>query len=244
MTQATGAPMIATSSEPWDAIVVGSGITGGFAAMELTRRGLKTLVLERGPDVTHSRDYQFEHTRPWQQPSRGRPQRRHLAETKPIQSRTGFMLPTIENWFVDDTEHPYIEERPFSWIRGYQVGGRSLTWGRQSYRLSDLDFTANAREGIAVDWPIRYKDLAPWYDYVEGIVGISGRNEGLSQLPDGNFLPPMCRASRCPATGHPDPVRESGPGPRTRSPLRRPPRTAESRSATAAAGRARVFRHR
>ncbi len=191
MTEATGAPLIATSGEPWDAIVVGSGITGGFAAMELTRRGLKTLVLERGPDVVHSRDYPYEHTRRWQQPSRGRPQRRHLAESKPVQSRTGFMLPTMEKWFVDDTEHPYIEERPFSWIRGYQVGGRSLTWGRQSYRLSDLDFTANAREGIAVDWPVRYKDLAPWYDYVEGIVGISGRNEGLSQLPDGNFLPAM-----------------------------------------------------
>ncbi len=191
MTEHSTAPMIATSSEPWDAIVVGSGITGGFAAMELTRRGLRTLVLERGPDVVHGRDYLYEHKRPWQMPSRGMLQRRHLDEVKPVQSRTGFMHPGMERWFVDDTEYPYLEDRPFSWIRGYQVGGRSLTWGRQSYRLSDLDFEANAREGIAVDWPIRYQELAPWYDYVEGIVGISGRNEGLGQLPDGNFLPAM-----------------------------------------------------
>lgn len=191
MTEQNAAPVIATSSEPWDAIVVGSGITGGFAAMELTKRGLRTLVLERGPDVVHGQDYIYEHKRPWQIPSRGLPQRRHLEDTKPVQSRTGFMTPTMARWFVDDVEHPYIEERPFSWIRGYQVGGRSLTWGRQSYRLGDLDFEANAREGIAVDWPVRYQELAPWYDYVEGIVGISGRTEGLSQLPDGNFLPPM-----------------------------------------------------
>jgi choline dehydrogenase-like flavoprotein len=114
MTERSAAPMIATSSEPWDAIVVGSGITGGFAAMELTRRGLRTLVLERGPDVVHGQDYSFEHKRPWQMSSRGIPERRHLEQVKPVQSRTGFMRPGIERWFVDDTEHPYLEDRPFS----------------------------------------------------------------------------------------------------------------------------------
>jgi choline dehydrogenase-like flavoprotein len=172
----------------FDAIVIGSGISGGWAAKELCEKGLKTLVLERGKNVEHVKDYTTAFMHPWQFPH-------HLnnslkdSEENPVQS-------TVYNegskqFFVSDKENPYIQEKPFAWIRGYQVGGRSLTWGRQCYRLSDLDFEANAKEGIAVDWPIRYRDIAPWYDYVEDFAGISGRAEGLPHLPDGQFLPPM-----------------------------------------------------
>jgi choline dehydrogenase-like flavoprotein len=174
--------------QTFDAIVVGSGISGGWAAKELCEKGLKTLVLERGRNIVHVKDYTTAFTAPWQFPH-------HLQKTledqaeNPIQSQ--IYDEGSKQFFVNDHEHPYIQEKPFNWIRGYQVGGRSLTWGRQCYRLSDLDFEANAKEGIAVDWPIRYKDLAPWYDYVENFVGISGKAEGLPQLPDGQFLPPM-----------------------------------------------------
>src|SRR5579863_8912200 len=172
----------------FDAIVVGSGISGGWAAKELCEKGLKTLVLERGRNITHIKDYTTAFMPAWEFPH-------HLAitqkerEENPIQS--GVCNEATKQFFVSDHDHPYIQEKPFFWIRGYQVGGRSLTWGRQCYRLSDLDFEANAKEGIAVDWPIRYKDIAPWYDYVESFVGISGKAEGLPQLPDGVFLPPM-----------------------------------------------------
>jgi choline dehydrogenase-like flavoprotein len=172
----------------YDAIVIGSGISGGWAAKELCEKGLKTLVLERGRDITHIKDYTTAFMHPWQFPH-------HLnitqedREKNPVQSLA--YDEGSKAFFVSDEEHPYIQEKPFNWIRGYQVGGRSLTWGRQCYRLSDLDFEANMKDGHGVDWPIRYKDIEPWYKYVEDFVGISGHPEGLSQLPDGDFLPPM-----------------------------------------------------
>jgi choline dehydrogenase-like flavoprotein len=175
-------------SNTYDAIVVGSGISGGWAAKELCEKGLKTLVLERGRNVQHIKDYTTAFLPPWQFPHRLQNTEKDKEEN-PIQSQA--YNEASKQFFVSDKEHPYIQETPFNWIRGYQVGGRSLTWGRQCYRLSDLDFEANAKEGIAVDWPIRYKDIAPWYDYVENFVGISGRPEGLPHLPDGQFLPPM-----------------------------------------------------
>src|SRR5579859_3957770 len=172
----------------YDAIVIGSGISGGWAAKELCEKGLKTLVLERGRNVRHIKDYTTAFMAPWEFPHHLENTRKNKEED-PIQS--GAYSESNKQFFVSDREHPYIQEKPFNWIRGYQVGGRSLTWGRQCYRLSDLDFEANAKDGIAVDWPIRYKDIAPWYDYVETFVGISGKPEGLSHLPDGVFLPPM-----------------------------------------------------
>jgi choline dehydrogenase-like flavoprotein len=176
------------SANRFDAIVVGSGISGGWAAKELCEKGLKTLVLERGRNVEHIKDYNTAFLHPWQFPHRLQNTEKDKAEN-PIQSQV--YNEASKQFFVSDKDHPYIQEKPFNWIRGYQVGGRSLTWGRQCYRLSDLDFEANAKEGIAVDWPIRYKDIAPWYDYVESFVGISGNQEGLPHLPDGQFLPPM-----------------------------------------------------
>ena len=174
----------------YDAIVVGSGISGGWAAKELTEKGLKTLVLERGRDVKHG-DYPTANLDTWDLPYRDRvPPSERKRQAK--QDRTGYCITqSRKHWFVDDIDNPYSEDKPFDWIRGYHVGGRSLMWGRQSYRLSDLDFEANAKEGIGVDWPIRYKDIAPWYDHVEQYIGVSGQNEGLAQLPDGKFQPPM-----------------------------------------------------
>lgn len=181
-------------SEPqdrYDAIVVGTGISGGWAAKELCENGLKTLVLERGPMVEHRKDYPTAHKDPWDLPNAGRPTREVL-ERKPKQNRTGYTTHmATEHFFVDDLDHPYNEDRRFDWMRGYHVGGRSLMWGRQSYRMGDVDFEANARDGIAVDWPVRYDELKPWYDYVEEFIGVSGVNLGLPQLPDGKFLPPM-----------------------------------------------------
>jgi len=176
----------------FDAIVVGSGMTGGWAAKELTEKGLHTLVLEAGRPIVPEKDY-VEHVAPWEMPFRGMRDRKKLLQDQPIQSLCYACEETNAQFFVKDTEHPYTTEpgKPFHWIRGRQVGGRSILWGRQSYRWSDLDFTANLREGIAVDWPIRYADLAPWYDYVEDFIGISGEALGLAQLPDGKFLPPM-----------------------------------------------------
>jgi choline dehydrogenase-like flavoprotein len=177
----------------YDAIVVGSGITGGWAAKELTEKGLNTLMLERGRNVEHIKDYTTWHKPPWEMEFYGRGDRKKWAEEYPIQSQAGPVDEYNIHFFVNDRQHPYSfdDENPFLWIRGYQLGGRSLTWGRQCYRWSDLDFEANAREGIAVDWPIRYKDIAPWYDYVEAFTGINGQEEGLPHLPDGKFLPPM-----------------------------------------------------
>jgi choline dehydrogenase-like flavoprotein len=176
----------------FDAIVIGSGMTGGWAAKELTEKGVRTLVLEAGRPIVPEKDY-VEHVPPWEMSFRGMRDRKKLLHEQPIQSLCYACEETNAQFFVKDTEHPYTTEpgKPFRWIRGRQVGGRSILWGRQCYRWSDLDFTANVRDGIAVDWPIRYADIAPWYDYVEDFIGISGEPLGLAQLPDGKFLPPM-----------------------------------------------------
>jgi choline dehydrogenase-like flavoprotein len=174
----------------YDAIVIGSGISGGWAAKELTEKGLKTLVLERGRMVKHG-EYPTANLDDWELPNRNRSTEEELKEY-PAQRRTNYTItPATKHWWPKDTENPYTETKPFDWIRGYHVGGRSIMWGRQSYRHSDIDFEANAKEGVAVDWPVRYKDIAPWYDYVEKFAGISGQKEGLKQLPDGQFLPPL-----------------------------------------------------
>lgn len=177
--------------EEYDAIVVGTGISGGWAAKELCENGLKTLVLERGRMINHVEDYHTATLDPWDLPNGGATTR-DTRERKPKQHRTGYVTAEAhQHFFVDDQKHPYNEDRRFDWIRGYHVGGRSLTWGRQSYRLSDIDFEANKKEGIAVDWPVRYKDIAPWYDHVEEFIGVSGENLGLKQLPDQKMLKPM-----------------------------------------------------
>lgn len=180
----------ATPEHTYDAIVVGSGISGGWAAKELCEKGLKTIVLERGRNVEHVKDYTTANWNPWDYKYRGwhSPE---MKENHPIQSRCYAFDEATEHFWVNDKENPYNEIKPFNWLRGYHVGGRSLMWGRQVYRWSDLDFEANAKDGHGVDWPIRYKDIAPWYSYVEKFAGISGQAEGLPQLPDGEFLPPM-----------------------------------------------------
>jgi choline dehydrogenase-like flavoprotein len=175
----------------YDAIVVGSGISGGWAAKELTEKGLKTIVLERGRMIKHG-DYPTANQDPWDFKYRGNLPQEVINKDYPKQNRTGYTTAEAHvHHFVKDSEHPYNEIKRFDWMRGYQVGGRSLVWGRQSYRLSPMDFEANAKEGIAVDWPIRYEDLAPWYSYAERFAGISGSKEGLKQLPDGEFLTPF-----------------------------------------------------
>lgn len=174
----------------YDAIVVGSGITGGWSAKELCEKGLKTLVLERGRNVEHIKDYPTANQDPWQLEHRGQITQK-MKEENPVVSQCYAFNEATEHFFVKDKEHPYIQKKPFHWIRGYQVGGKSLTWGRWTQRWSDLDFEANAIEGIAVDWPIRYKDIEPWYSYVEKFVGISGNRDGIPHLPDGEFQPPM-----------------------------------------------------
>jgi choline dehydrogenase-like flavoprotein len=180
------------SETAYDAIVVGSGMTGGWAAKELTEKGLKTLVLEAGRPIQPERDY-VEHVPPWEVKFRGMRDRRRIEEEQPIQSLCYACDEWSAKFFVSDKENPYTTQpgKPFRWIRGRQVGGRSILWGRQVYRWSDLDFEANLRQGIAIDWPIRYADLAPWYDYVEDFIGISGEALGLPHLPDSRFLPPM-----------------------------------------------------
>ena len=177
----------------YDAIVVGSGITGGWAAKELTEKGLNTLVLEAGRSIVPERDY-VEHVPVWELKHRGWDDRFERERTQPIQRECYYACDEYSHkFFVSDVDNPYSFDpgKHFSWIRGRQVGGKSILWGRQSYRWSDLDFEANLKDGIAIDWPIRYADIAPWYDYVEEFAGISGQAEGLPQLPDGKFLPPM-----------------------------------------------------
>ena len=174
----------------FDAIVVGSGISGGWAAKELTEKGLKVVMLERGRNVEHIKDYVNAAKPPWAYPHRGG-RTKEMESHYPVLKRDYPLNEKNLDFWVKDEESPYTETKRFDWYRGYQVGGRSLMWGRQSYRHSPQDFEANAKEGIAIDWPIRYDDLAPWYDYVESFAGISGSLEGLPQLPDGKFQPPM-----------------------------------------------------
>ena len=177
--------------ETFDAIVIGTGISGGWAAKELCENGLKTLVLERGRMVNHIKDYHTATLDPWDFENRGRPTA-DIKKRKSKQGRSdGLNNPDREHWFVDDLKHPYNETKRFDWIRGYHVGGRSLMWARHTYRWSDLDFEANKKDGHGVDWPIRYKDIAPWYDKVEEYIGVCGQSEGLPQLPDGKFSPAM-----------------------------------------------------
>jgi choline dehydrogenase-like flavoprotein len=176
--------------ESFDAIVVGSGISGGWAAKELTERGLRVLLLERGKNVQHQKDYPNARKGPWEYPYRaGRT--RAMIDAYPVLRRDYPLNEKNLDWWVNEQESPYTEVKRFDWYRGYHLGGRSLTWGRQSYRLSDLDFEANSKEGIAIDWPVRYADIAPWYDHVEKHAGVSGSIEGLPQLPDGQFQPAM-----------------------------------------------------
>ncbi|MGK0306170.1 MAG: choline dehydrogenase-like flavoprotein [Gammaproteobacteria bacterium] len=178
------------ANNSYDAIVVGSGISGGWAAKELTEKGLKVLMLERGKNIEHVKDYKNMHKEAWNYPHRGRPTQ-EMQKDYPVLNRDyPLNEPTFGMW-ANEKESPYVEEKRFDWYRGYHVGGRSLLWGRQSYRLNTEDFMANAKEGIAVDWPIRYEDVAPWYDYVERFAGISGNRDGLDVLPDGQFQPAM-----------------------------------------------------
>ena len=179
-----------TKEHTYDAIVIGSGISGGWAAKELCEKGLKTLVLERGKMVEHIKDYPTANLHQWEFPHRGIMPYKDQLEN-PIVNRCYAYSEATEQFFVKDKQHPYQQEKPFDWIRGYQVGGKSLMWARWTQRWSDLDFEANAKEGIAIDWPIRYKDIAPWYSHVEKFAGISGNKDGLAQVPDGEFLPPM-----------------------------------------------------
>ena len=178
-----------TPQHRFDAIVIGSGISGGWAAKELCDKGLKTLVLERGKDVRHIQDYPTANSHPWEFDHRDR-LTREMRETNPIASRCYAFKESTQHFFVKDQEHPYIQEKPFDWIRGYQVGGKSLLWARQVQRWSKFDFEGPGRDGFAVDWPIRYDDIAPWYSHVEKFAGISGNKDGLETLPDGEFLPP------------------------------------------------------
>ncbi|TDW96097.1 GMC oxidoreductase [Dinghuibacter silviterrae] len=174
----------------FDAIVVGSGISGGWAAKELTEKGLKVLLLERGRNIEHVKDYVNASKAPWQYPHRGS-RTQEMIQNYPVLKRDYPLNETNLDYWVNEKESPYTEVKRFDWFRGYHVGGRSLMWGRQSYRWSDFDFEANAKDGIGIDWPVRYKDIAPWYEYVEKFAGISGSKEGLPQLPDSHFLPAM-----------------------------------------------------
>src|SRR3954470_2083908 len=179
-------------AKTYDAIVIGSGITGGWAAKELTEQGLETLVLEAGRPIEPSKDY-VEHVPVWEKKFRDMGDRRRFNQEQPIQQTCNALDEVNSKFFVNDKQNPYTtdEKKPFLWIRGRQVGGRSIIWGRQSYRWSDLDFEANLHDGIAVDWPVRYKDIAPWYDHVESFIGVSGNRDGIPQLPDGKYQPPF-----------------------------------------------------
>lgn len=172
----------------FDAIVIGSGISGGWSAKELTEKGLKTLMLERGRDVKHIKDYPTTNMMPYEFEHRGEVPR-EIKDKAPVVSRCYAFREDTMHFFVKDHEHEYIQEKPFDWIRGYQVGGKSLIWARQTQRWSKMDFEGPQRDGFAVDWPIRYDDIAPWYSYVEKFAGICGNKDGLKELPDGEFLP-------------------------------------------------------
>ena len=178
------------ADQTYDAIVVGSGISGGWAAKELTEKGLKVLLLERGRNIEHIKDYVSANKEAWDFPHRGR-RTQQMIHDYPNLKRDYALNETNLDYWCKDSEHPYTEVKPFYWFRGYHVGGKSLMWGRQSYRWSDLDFEANLKDGHGVDWPVRYKDIEPWYSYAEKFAGISGNRDGLAVLPDGQFLPPM-----------------------------------------------------
>ncbi len=175
----------------FDAIVIGSGMSGGIAAKELCERGLKVLMLERGNDIDPGTDFN-DMVMPWEYKNNNRVPEDEVAQDYAVQSQCYAFNETTKKFWVKDSDHPYStpEGKPFTWIRGYHVGGRSIMWGRQSYRMSQMDFEANAKDGHGCDWPIRYDDLAPWYDHVEKFIGVAGSKEGLPQLPDGEFLPP------------------------------------------------------
>lgn len=177
------------ASNTYDAIVIGSGISGGWAVKELCDHGIKTLLLERGRDVVHLKDYPTATKGPWEFPHHTITPKK-VADENPVVNRCYAFNEATQHFFVKDTEHPYVQEKPFDWVRGYQVGGKSLLWARQTQRWSRFDFEGPARDGFAVDWPIRYNDLAPWYSHVERFAGISGNLDGLETLPDGEFLPP------------------------------------------------------
>ncbi|MBS0590599.1 MAG: GMC family oxidoreductase, partial [Proteobacteria bacterium] len=172
----------------YDAIVIGSGISGGWAAKELCDRGLKTLVLERGRDVQHIKDYPTMSLRRWDMDLRG-DNPRSTSEANPLISRAAGYDATTKQFFVEDADHPYVQEKPFLWVRGYQVGGKSLIWGRACARWSPMDFEAPKRLGYGIPWPIGYDDVAPWYSHVEKFIGVCGSKEGIATLPDGEYLP-------------------------------------------------------
>ncbi len=180
----------AVKQQTYDAIVIGSGISGGWAAKELCDRGLKTLVLERGRDVVHNKDYPTANMHPWEFKHRGRMPRKFMEDNPLITKAAGFGADTA-HFFIQDKDHPYVQEKPFDWIRGYQVGGKSLTWGRATQRWSKHEFIAPAKFGYGIDWPIRYEDVAPWYSHVEEFIGVCGNRDGIEAMPDGEFLPPF-----------------------------------------------------
>src|ERR1044071_5327023 len=180
----------AAKQNSYDAIVIGSGISGGWAAKELCEHGLKTLVLERGRNIVHNKDYPTATMNPWDFKHRGRLTREHLDENPLITKAAGYDESTA-HFFIKDKDHPYIQEKPFDWIRGYQVGGKSITWGRATQRWSKHEFIAPAKFGYGIDWPIRYEDVAPWYSHVEEFIGVCGNKDGIEAMPDGEFLPPF-----------------------------------------------------
>ncbi|MDX2302312.1 MAG: GMC family oxidoreductase [Microscillaceae bacterium] len=176
--------------ESYDAIVIGSGISGGWAAKELCEKGLKTLVLERGRNIEHLKDYPTALKEPWEFEHRNfLPQK--VRKANPLISKAAGYNEDTAHFFIQDKDHPYVQEKPFDWIRGYQVGGKSLIWGRACQRWSDFEFTAPARFGYGIDWPIRYNDVAPWYSHVEKFIGVCGNKDGIASMPDGEFLPPL-----------------------------------------------------
>lgn len=180
----------AKDNNSFDAIVIGTGISGGWAMKELTEKGLRVLALERGRMVEHVKDYPTANKAPWEMPHRGTMTLDYKQEN-PFVTRSGIANEYNQHFIVKDKDHPFIQDKPFTWVKGYQVGGKSLLWGRWTQRWGKADFEANAKDGIAVDWPIRYEDIAPWYSYVEKFSGITGNKDGLAQVPDGEFLPPM-----------------------------------------------------
>jgi choline dehydrogenase-like flavoprotein len=178
------------ANNTYDAIVIGSGISGGWAAKELTEKGLKTIMLERGRNIEHVKDYVNANKAPWEFPHRGG-RTQQMIHDYPVLKRDYPLNETNLDYWASDKESPYTEVKRFDWFRGYHMGGRSLMWGRQSYRMSEIDLTANARDGIAVDWPVRYAELDPWYTKVEKFIGVNGSRDGLEILPDGHYMPAM-----------------------------------------------------